>query len=120
MQKYIVLQGDTLYGISKQFGVSVNDIKLVNNLNSDNIVVGDILLIPKTGEFIIYVVKKGDTLYSIANRFDTSVSDLVKYNSLNNINLSIGQQLKIPVIEIDNIDNYFLYTELNLILYFVL
>lgn len=110
MQKYIVLQGDTLYGISKQFGVSVNDIKLVNNLNSDNIVVGDILLIPKTGEFIIYVVKKGDTLYSIANRFDTSVSDLVKYNNLNNINLSIGQQLKIPVIEIDNIDNYFLYT----------
>ena len=32
MQTYIVQMGDTLYGISKQFGVSVNDIKLQNNL----------------------------------------------------------------------------------------
>lgn len=109
MQKYVVLEGDTLYGISKQFGVSVNDIKLVNNLNSNNIVVGDVLLIPNTGESIIYVVEKGDTLYSIANRYDVSVSDLIQYNNLKNINLSIGQQLKIPVMEIDNNDNYFLY-----------
>ena len=43
MQRYIVQDGDTLYGISKQYGISVEDIKLANNLNNNNIVVGESL-----------------------------------------------------------------------------
>ena len=35
MQSYIVLEGDTLYGISKQFGVSISDIKRQNNLKDN-------------------------------------------------------------------------------------
>ena len=34
MQTYTVKKGDTLYGISNQFGVCVIDIKNLNNLNN--------------------------------------------------------------------------------------
>ena len=63
MQSYIVLEGDTLYGISKQFGVSISDIKRQNNLKDNLIVVGDVLIIPSTGTTILYTVKKGDTIF---------------------------------------------------------
>ena len=46
MQSYVVQMGDTLYGISKQFGVSVEDIKLTNDLVSNIISVGQVLMIP--------------------------------------------------------------------------
>lgn len=63
MQSYIVLEGDTLYGISKQFGVSISDIKRQNNLKDNLIVVGDVLIIPSIGTTILYTVKKGDTIF---------------------------------------------------------
>ena len=68
MQTYIVQPGDTLYGISGQFGVSIEDIKLENNLSSNVLVVGQVLKIPSTSTTSLYVVKKGDTLYSIARK----------------------------------------------------
>lgn len=89
---YIVSSGDTLYGISKKFDVSVNELKKVNNLNSNLINVGDKLLIPIQKE-TTYVVKKGDTLYSIAREFNTTVDNLRKLNNLTNDILSIGQIL---------------------------
>lgn len=42
---YIVEAGDTLWGISKRFGVSVSDIKEVNKLHTDTISVGQRLII---------------------------------------------------------------------------
>lgn len=107
MQTYIVQPGDTLYGISRQFGVSVNDIMLKNNMVNTNIVVGDKLYIPSVGSEILYVVKKGDTLYSISSKYNVSVADLMRANNLKTINLSIGQQLKIPVTNTDNSYNYY-------------
>lgn len=108
MQTYIVQNGDTLYGISKQFGISVHNIKLANNKNDNTIVVGESLLIPSAATTTLYIVKVGDTLYSIAKRFNTTVSDLIRINNLKTNFLSIGQQLKIPINE-DN-SEYIIYT----------
>lgn len=109
MQTYIVQAGDTLYGISKQFGISVEDIKLSNNLSDNTIVVGQSLLIPSVGTTTLYIVKAGDTLYSIANRFNTTVNDLIRINNLKSNVLHIGQQLKIPVNDSGGSDEYVLY-----------
>lgn len=97
MQTYTVQPGDTIYGISKQFGISVQDIINTNNLSSSTIRVGQILQIPTTATTVLYVVKKGDSLYSIARKYNTTVSELTRLNNLSSNLLSIGQQLRIPI-----------------------
>ena len=110
MQTYIVQMGDTLYGISKQFGVSVEKIKLENDLSNNILIVGQTLKIPTLETTTLYVVKKGDTLYSIASKYGTSVLELQRINNLSNTNLSIGQQLRIPINGNEENNNYIIYT----------
>ncbi len=93
---YIVESGDDLWGISKKLGVSVADLKSYNNLKSDNLQVGQILLVPTNTENNIYTVKSGDNLFKIASEFGVSVSDLMQANNLENDSLYIGQKLIIP------------------------
>lgn len=100
-QEYIVKAGDTLYGISNQFGVSVVELSELNNLNGGQLIVGQKLLIPlqsgtNPNSSFIYTVKNGDSLYSIANIYGTTVEEIKKLNDLESKNLSIGQTLKIP------------------------
>lgn len=98
---YTVKSGDTIYGISNQFGVSAIDLYNYNNLTSTNIYPGQILKIPTNsgtnpGGLFTYTVEKGDSLYNIARRYETTVEEIIKLNHLTSINLSIGQKLKIP------------------------
>lgn len=101
--EYIVEKGDSLWNISKKLGISVDEIKRLNNLNSNLIYVGQVLKLPgyetTTDSNITYIVKKGDTLYSIASKNNVTVDELMKLNNLSNTNLSIGQQLKIKETE---------------------
>lgn len=92
---YIVKKGDTLYGIAKKYGLSVDELKKYNNLNSSSLSIGQKIKIP-SNEKNTYVVKSGDTLYKIAKNNGISVSDLMSLNNLNNSNLSIGQVLVLP------------------------
>ena len=65
---YVVKRGDTLWGISNQFGVSVTELAELNKVDAKNLQVGQVLTIPtKTGtnpdNMFMYTVKKGDTLW---------------------------------------------------------
>lgn len=98
---YTVKAGDTLYGISNQFGVSVTELAEINNAVGRPLRIGEVLTIPiNTGtnpnNMFMYTVKKGDSLYSIAKKYSTTVNDIMKLNYLTNTNLSIGQILRIP------------------------
>jgi len=110
---YIVKKGDSLWSISNNFGVSVNELKTLNKLTSNNLSVGQKLLIPKKEivEEIIpdgntYVVKSGDTLYSIASKYGVTVDDLKTTNNLTSDVLSLNQVLKIPGIDIEFPNSY--------------
>lgn len=98
MQTYIVQKGDTLYGISRQFGVSVETIKRENNLINNVLSIGQSLQIPINTTTTIYVVQKGDNLYKIANQYNTTVQEIIELNNLKTDTLSIGQQIKVPAI----------------------
>lgn len=96
--EYVVKSGDSLYSISRKYGVSVDELMSVNNLKSTVLSVGQVLKIPNSGEVtnVIYTVKKGDSLWSIAKNNKTTVDAIVKLNNLSNANLSIGQKLVLP------------------------
>lgn len=101
---YVVQKGDSLWSISSKLGVSVSDIKKSNNLSSNNLSIGQVLIIPSkkiddeenNAEENVYVVKKGDSLWLIAKNYNTSVDEIKRLNNLSSNTLSIGQKLKIP------------------------
>lgn len=98
---YTVKVGDTLYGISNQFGVSVTELARINNVKADTIRVGQILKIPTSSgtnpnTMFMYNVKSGDSLYAIARKYNTTVNAIKDLNNLTSDKLSIGQVLRIP------------------------
>ena len=106
---YIVKSGDTLYSIAKKYNTTVDEIKKLNNLKSDNLSIGMELKIkeePSSTNYIDYVVKSGDNLYSIAKKYNTTVDEIKKLNGLTSGLLNIGMTLKIPI----QIGNYINYT----------
>ena len=91
---YIVRAGDNLYAISRNYGLTVDELMKFNNLNTNILNVGQTLKIP-VSDTNSYVVKSGDSLYSIARRYNTTVDALKQKNNLNSNTISIGQILKI-------------------------
>ena len=97
---YTVQKGDSLYSIARKLGTTVNELKSLNNLTSNNLSIGQILKIPS--KFVsnddneIYVVKAGDSLYSISNKYNTTVDELKQLNNLTTNTLNVGQLIKIP------------------------
>ena len=108
---YTVKSGDSLYSIARNYNTTVNVIKEINNLTSNNLSIGQVLKIPtsaSTNNYTNYTVKSGDSLYQIAIRFNTTVNEIKSLNNLTSNNLSIGQVLKIPTST--NTNNYTNYT----------
>ena len=97
---YVVKAGDTLYGIANKYGITLNELKALNNLDTNNLAVGQILKVPSGLSLAnSYIVSPGDTLYSIAKKFGVSVNLLKEANNLVTNMLSIGQKLIIPVVD---------------------
>ncbi|HEH9416604.1 TPA: LysM peptidoglycan-binding domain-containing protein [Aeromonas sobria] len=102
---YLVTSGDTLSRIAQNHGVSVSELKLANNLRSNNLRRGQRLEIPGNGRVsskatlaskpqqlanrgssqnkINYKVRSGDNLWSISQTHGVSHSELAKWNGLN-------------------------------------
>lgn len=96
---YLVQNGDTLWSISRKFGVAVDDIRRLNNLTNDILSVGMNLLIPTgttaNNNIIVYIVKRGDSLWALAREYNTTINDIKQLNNLTSDVLSVGQELQI-------------------------
>lgn len=82
-------QGETLYSLSRKYGVSVSEIMNANSISSpENLSVGSRLIIPGlTSQNTVnnlrkseYIVQKGDTFYRIAKNHGLSVNELLALN----------------------------------------
>lgn len=117
---YKVQKGDTLYGIANKLNTTVDELKRLNNLTTNNLYIGQELIIPSTispspeepeipelpqeQNYIIYEVKKGDSLWKISRLYDTTVDEILKLNNLNNTTINVGDKLKIPTT--GSLENY--------------
>lgn len=91
---YTVQKGDSLYSIARKYSTTIDKIKDLNNLTTNLLSIGQVLLIPTdTNLETTYTVQKGDSLYSIAKKYDTTVDRLKQLNNLSSNLLSIGQML---------------------------
>lgn len=96
---YVIKKGDSLWSIARANGLTVDELKSLNNLISNVLHVGDTLLISSAdstdddGNDNYYVVKSGDTLWSIARKYNLSVNELKTLNNLSSNALSVGQRL---------------------------
>lgn len=92
-----VAAGDSLWTISRRYGVSVDSIIRLNGLASTVIYPGQNLKVKENQtEGITYTVKAGDTLWKIA-RDNNSTVDAIKFaNTLKSDVIMVGQKLFIP------------------------
>lgn len=101
---YQVKKGDTLWGISQDYKIEVEEIMKINNLKSSLLLVGQKLVLPQliTSDASHpsiqhrYNVQKGDSLWAIAERNKVLVSEIMSKNNLQTDILQIGQILLIP------------------------
>jgi len=99
---YKVTKGDSLWGISQKYNLSLDLILSYNQIKEKDILsLGQIIKIPQDNfqntDYIIHIVKKGETLWSIAQKYNLTVNSIAVTNSMVNLELiSIGQKIKIP------------------------
>jgi LysM repeat protein len=119
IKKHKVLRGETLWSISKIYGVQLSLIKSYNNLNSNSLKDNQILLIPniiadtvnqitplikhvnhpllnRCDTIIIHKVKKKETLYAISKKYQIGLDKIIRNNPfLEEEGLKKEQELKI-------------------------
>ncbi|MBM7602845.1 LysM repeat protein [Metabacillus crassostreae] len=118
---YTVVSGDTLSLIAKKLNTTVESLRSLNNLTTDMIFVGQVLIVTKsqqetiveepiisnepipTGNETTYTVVAGDSLSLIAKKFSTTVAAIQETNELPSTIIRVGQVLKIPVPTTDSV-----------------
>lgn len=93
---HVVKRGETLWSISNIYGVTMNQIITINQLENPNLLmVGQALVIPVNNDF--HIVRPGETLWSIARRYGVTIEALMLANGIVNPNvIFVGQVIHIP------------------------
>jgi LysM repeat protein len=110
--QYSVKKGDSLWKISRDFGIALKDLLAANGLSENSTIkIGQDLVIPsetsgppaqsstvqQAGQSEVYTITKGDTLSRIAKQFNTTINDIKVANGLRSDVIQLGQRLTIPV-----------------------
>lgn len=118
----VVKKGDSLDKIARTYGTSISAIKKLNQLQTVNLSLGQVLKVPSNKEFsspiqqtpspskpqekrqsnesgaVYYTIKSGDSPWKIAKQNSVSVEEILKLNNLNEEkakNLKIGDRIRV-------------------------
>ncbi len=117
-----VRSGESLWVVSRAYGISIDQIQSVNNLKSKILRAGQVLMIPvkSDGEVVqqirrkplkrpqvtqvdntqnkkkvTYTVNNGDTIWQISKQYNVSINDILAWNDINHRRIHPGDQLHI-------------------------
>lgn len=88
---YEVKTGDNLWKIANTYRTTVQDLKLINGLQSDVVYVGQKIRVP-----IMYEVVRGDTIWGLSQEFNSTVQLIKTANVLKTNTIYTGQRLRVP------------------------
>lgn len=107
---HIVQAGETLFSISKAYGVSQSDIAISNPDIYAGLKVGQALKIPARvketqtdDDFVYHIVKRKETLFGISRMYNVSIDDITRLNPDVKDGLRVSQTLRIPKKSINDI-----------------
>jgi membrane-bound lytic murein transglycosylase D len=109
---HIVASGETLFAISRNYKIPIEEIYRINDLSSDDkLSIGQKIYLQEPFEkidysvtenentssdsYITYTVVRGDTMYSISKKHSVSIDDILSWNNKKNHSLKEGEILKI-------------------------
>ncbi|WP_372751851.1 LysM peptidoglycan-binding domain-containing protein [Labilibaculum sp.] len=111
---HLVKEKQTLFSISRAYGVDLAVIMQVNRKTEASVKIGEILRIPvvesdatlspvlvkkEDANFFYHVVKKGDTLYSLSKIYEVDMSMITTSNPNMGPSLRLGTIIKVPKVE---------------------
>lgn len=111
---HTVSKGETLFGISRRYNVTTDQLMAWNPLTRDGLKSGMVIYVsapssapqieqPITGDGMRYVIQSGETLYQIAHNHGTTVDAIVALNpGLDSNHYSAGQTIALPVASVSH------------------
>src|SRR5690554_809704 len=102
---------ETIFSISSQYGVSVNEVMALNPESAQNLKVGDVIKIPvvssthtkeiflepaRNDTFMVHQVQSGETIYGLAKEYGLSMDSLSRANDNFETGMKVGQWIVIP------------------------
>ncbi|NGP76882.1 LysM peptidoglycan-binding domain-containing protein [Balneolaceae bacterium YR4-1] len=90
-----VRAGETLFGIARNYNVTVDSLKKWNNFSGNNLNTGQNLLVkpPESVSIIKHTVRPKETLFSLSREYQVTIEQIKSWNSLTSNNLNVGQEL---------------------------
>ena len=116
---HTVVPGETLFSISRLYGLTVDEVKTQNQMTENAISVGQQLMVKKSAPVGVvtspietsttaagyHQVQPKETLFSISRDYNVTVQDLKTWNNLTGSTLDIGQQLRVAAPQVVRTEN---------------
>jgi LysM repeat protein len=95
-------EGESLWTISRLYGVSEAELRAANGIRGSRILVGQELVVPgvsvvSAATVIQHRVRQGDSLWTIAQQHGASVEEIRRQNGIGSSRIYAGQVIEVPI-----------------------